>query len=259
MSAIRLGFTLGAVLLLTILAIALLALTGTPAFQGQVRAEVVKHLLQLSVVIVVGGGVAALYKTFEHGRDRAAKARDEAARQAQLRAQAHEDYIKRLGNLYRAIKYSRRKLRTAGIGLSLAENASLTKDQQAAINREMADINSGQLELEGMMLESELLPGFMAVRPLAQHLHAMEDYLRELISEHEVWVPRAGAGRSIQLNELSRLHEFVSPVGAPIQEPRFLTCFTEPYTQSLIALSESIAAATPDPAQAALISKPGRT
>src|SRR5687767_13912446 len=97
------------VLLLAIVAIVLITLSQDAAFREDVFSEIVKHLLQLAVVITVGGGIAALFKTFEHARDRAAKARDEALRQAHLRAQTHEDYLKRLGTFYRSVKSSRRR------------------------------------------------------------------------------------------------------------------------------------------------------
>src|SRR4051794_26967456 len=85
----RIGFVAAIVGVLSaaIIAIVLVALSQNVEFQKNVSLEVVKYLLQLVVVITVGGGVAALFKTAEHDRDLAERARDEAARQAQLRAQ----------------------------------------------------------------------------------------------------------------------------------------------------------------------------
>ncbi len=60
----------------------------------------------------------------------------------------------------------------------------------------------------GMMIESERLPVFMAVKDVALLLHGTGDYLRELPSEYEKWMPHIRAGLTLKFATLEGLRAF---------------------------------------------------
>lgn len=104
----------------------------------------------------------------------------------------------------------------------------------------MKNLNSAQLDLEGMMIESERLPVFMGLRDLTQYLRSMEDYLRGILSEYEKWYPRMAAKQEVAFDHLPLLREFTGSTRDGFQSRRFLKEFGEPYENILNNISESI-------------------
>jgi len=245
----KLGIILAAILVATSSMIVLVAGMGgslnprsgaaLPGLPADIRMEIIKSLLQLTVVSVLGGAVAGLFKALESARTVTQKNREEATRKSRLRAQIHEEYLRRIGQHYRCVKSSRRTLRAAGLTSKYEPPETLTAHQITALAEEMNKINTSQLELEGMMIESQRLPVFMAVKDLSSCLHTMEDYLRNLLREYEECMPQLRAEASVQFATLVRLRAFT---GSTRDEGEiFLTDFADPYEQIVSKIGRSIA------------------
>jgi uncharacterized membrane protein len=125
----KLTIFLAIVIVAAVATIIIIAAGHDSAFLDDIRLGAVKHLLELVVVIVVGGVIAALFKAREFTREAAAKTREESARKAQLRAQIHEDYLGRLGIQYRAVKSCRRALRAVGLSSKYEPPTHLSADR----------------------------------------------------------------------------------------------------------------------------------
>jgi hypothetical protein len=216
--------------------------SGSNRGRSKILVEIVKHLLELAVVIIVGGAIAAVYKAHESARAARAKEKDELLLKAAMRARIHEDYLKRLGMLYRSVKSSRRRLCAAG--LTQLHATHLSADHCNALSAEMGNINDAQLELEGMKIESARLPAFMDLAGLTGQLYSMEDYLRDLLAEYERWMPQLLEGTQIAFSELPRLLKFTGPTRQAMPGRRFLESFWRPYEEIVDKISESIGRAS---------------
>ncbi len=242
---------------LLLVVVSALALAGALTFSGQnsiwddVRLELVKYLLQLLVVILIGGVIAALFKMFEHSRneklregekarDAAEKKEDEIKRQAQLRATIHEEYLRKIGAIYREVKSSRRLLRSEGLTSKHGPPSNLTERQIETYLREMKRIDASQLELEGLAMESRKLPIFMGVSDLTQNLYAMEDYLRAILSEYEQFAPQLGSENPPSFVDLERLDEFTGTTKRKFKGGRFLINYWGPYEKIISKISTAI-------------------
>jgi hypothetical protein len=235
----RLSIYLALVLVAAVTAVFFVALRPDPKVAEGFRMEVLKHLLDLIVVVLIGGVITALFKASEYNRDSVAKAREETSLRARLRAQVQEDYLRRLGVQYRSVKASRRTLVAAGITGKRLDVGILDAAQVGVLESEMKNINKAQLELEGMQIESKHLPTFVGVGDLKSPLHVMERYLRELLSEYEKWMPELRAGAKIPFPTLEKLIEFT---GATRQVGRgFLKSFALPHEEVVLMISRAIA------------------
>ena len=106
----------------------------------------------------------------------------------------------------------------------------------------MKKINASQLDLEGMMLESERLPAFVDIGNLKEDLRTMEEYLRDILTEYEEWGPIL---ESIEVEKrkflkLSRLDEFTGTTNRNFSGKRFLKDFWSSYNKILDKISISI-------------------
>jgi hypothetical protein len=234
----KLAILLTGVLVAAVTAIAIIAAGSDIEVHKEIRIEITKSLLELSIIVIIGGIVAALFKSLDFARESAARNREELARKAQLRAKIQEEYLRRLGLQYRAVKSCRRALRVAGLTSKHELPKHLTRDQCVALEEEMRRVNTAQLEIEGMMIESESLSVFMEVKDLATLLHTMEDYLRDLLLEYERWMPPLRVGAAVQFATLEKLRAFT---GSTRDEGKtFLTSFADPYEKIVSRISLSI-------------------
>src|SRR5207248_3032449 len=76
--------------------------------QTQFDLEIFKSLLQLVVVIIIGGTIAYLFKEAEQRREWFLREAEERQEQSRVRAAVRVDYLNRLGIAYRGVKAARR-------------------------------------------------------------------------------------------------------------------------------------------------------
>lgn len=198
--------------------------TAAPAARETMRVELFKNALQLAVVVIVGGGIALLYKWVERSW--------EASREeAELRRRSMD----RLGEAYRAVREARRLLRACGIrGATGPTGAALTGAQLACYDEQMTRISREQLKLEALRVESQHIPLADEGTALGAELGVMERYLSRLVSEYE----RYRSGAAVSLDDLRRLREFTRGTGEDTgpMDPRVGTLqenFVKPYYRAL--------------------------
>lgn len=202
---------------------------------GKIRLEIIKHLLQLAVVIIIGGVIAALFKAVEQERE-----------QSRVRAETRADYLKRLGNLYRNVKAARRLLRAGGLTLKYENNSDniINQNQVKLYENQIEQINEAQLELEGLKIEAKSLPAFVPIGDVHIKLKLMEDYLRKILNESEATQPLLQNGKDIKFCELERLNEFTGTTKGEFEFKdntesvyRFKTHFSKPYYEVVKSVS----------------------
>jgi hypothetical protein len=175
------------------------------------RLELFKSALQLAIIVIVGGGIALLYKWVEHSWD---------ARREQAELRRH--YVSRLGDAYRAVKEARRLLRAGGIRPVPGSSPMILSDEQVArYDQQMVVINKEQLKLEALMIESRNFPPVADSRLLTQEIRRMESYLGKIIDEYEDVLPR----ESLDLRQMRRVAEFTGESDA--QRDRRLGTFQQ--------------------------------
>ena len=236
-----------------------------------IRVEIVKSLLQLCVVIIIGGAVMALFELAKDRRESERREdrerREEERREDQerreeerkqleksqeethLRAALRADYIKRLGAPYRSVKKARRSLCVAGLTTRYSKQPSSITDAHASSYKEgMQRINKAQLELEGLKIESEALPAFVLLVGLHDELEKMEDYLRQILKEYEETQQLLNAGKKVQFLELERLDEFTGKPRRKFNysrytkktDYRFISHFAKPYDSAIEMISKKL-------------------
>jgi hypothetical protein len=145
--------------------------------KDSIAVEIVKALLQfLIVIVIIGGVITALLKAFDERRE-----------ESRLRTNTRQEYLNRLGQVYRKVKVARRALGAAGL-TTRYENTpgTLTSDQVDLYIKEMTQLEATQLDLEGLKIEAKSLPTFLDVDPrLDDRLRAMEQHLRDILWEFE--------------------------------------------------------------------------
>jgi hypothetical protein len=236
-----------------------------PDVKRNIRIEVTKSLLQLSIIVIIGGLVAALYKSVETERlekqkqversreerqKRVEQLRGEIQKEAerlrekeQLWAEIRADYLKRLGVLYRYVKAARRSLRAAGLTTKFGKIPdTLSKTQANIYKEEMQHLNHAQLELEALKIEAISLPTLASIGDLKKHLEKMEVYLRQILNEYENICPTLNSGESIKFSQLEHLNEFTERTSSNLrtQEKLFKTQFLKPYDNVIKGISQHL-------------------
>ncbi|MEL6556589.1 MAG: hypothetical protein AAFQ94_00300 [Bacteroidota bacterium] len=167
----------------------------SPGYSEKFKLEVLKYLLQLIVVIIIGGIIASLFKLQEYDRN-----------VTQLKGKVYESYISRIGGLYRQVKGARRILRSNGLSsINRDPHFKFSEHEYAIYSEQMKLLNEVQLQLEGLMIESQHLPIIKGYQ-IDFDLHLMEDYLRRIHAEFEA----ASTPKEFDysFHELRRLDEF---------------------------------------------------
>lgn len=244
---------------------------NNPAVKSNIRIEVTKSLLQLSIIVIIGGFVAALYKSVETERlenqkeverlreanqkeaerlrEANQKNADQILKQDQLRAEIRADYLKRLGVLYREVKSARRSLRAAGLTTRFGNAPDTLSEAEAnAYKEEIQDLNHAQLELEALKIEASSLPTFASINNLTNHLRKMEDYLRQILKEYEKMCPILDSGESIYFSQLEHLDEFTGRTSRDFKFThyerasiyRLKSHFSEPYDDVIKLISQNL-------------------
>jgi hypothetical protein len=191
---------IGAVTLGICLAVILfwLGLRNAPKKGDEIWLEVAKAGLQLGVVTIVGGGIAASLKHLEATREQ----------RRQL-----SDY--RLGILrsvvtsYNRIKAVRRILRAHGFRSSAVDN--LTAEQVSAFDSQLQHLNEEQLTLEATYRDIEAQPALFTNSACIQSaLKTVEEYLHGVIQDWEDHGAEVVAHAPANvLNKMSQLQTFL--------------------------------------------------
>ena len=171
--------------------------------KGDIWVEIVKVLLQLLVVIIIGGLVTFLVKAAEQRRQ-----------ELRVRADKRADYLNRLGRLYRSAKAARPCLRAGGLTSRFERPPHQMDEGQAHLYKtQMERVNEAQLDLEGLKIDAKSLPAFVEFQALPVELERMEDYLSKILTEFEENCPLFQKGESVTFDALERLDEFTGKVG----------------------------------------------
>jgi len=140
-----------------------------------VRFEILKYLLQLFIVLIIGGMVAYFFKSREKGQEK-----------ERTRNEIRVNYFNRLGAIYRDVKSIRRTLAAEGLsGKYGASPSIITKQQKDLYSEQMKLLNHSQLLLECLKVESSSIPAIIKFENVGTLLCQMEDYLRQILREYE--------------------------------------------------------------------------
>jgi len=180
MKTVKLKYILLAGFALTLLAIYFVYKNPLPNDkENKIQIEIIKSLLQLLVVIIIGGIVSALFKAEEANRE-----------QSRIRVETWKEYLKRIGIVYREVKRARRALTAGGLTTKNNNNPTVISQNQFILYVEQIGIiNYAQLELEGLKIEATNLPDFVSLKSISNYLLRSEEYLRQILKEYEAALP----------------------------------------------------------------------
>ncbi len=166
--------------------------------KGEIKLAIIKGLLDIIVVAIIGGTVAAIFQAHERHRE-----------QSNIRVQKKIDFIERLGKFYRTTKSIRRKLRVHGLRAVMSDDTiSLDKAKLDFCRQQMEAINDIQLELEGLKAEARIPLLFEKREYIEKQLGEMEKYLGKIHSEFEKENQSLETAASANLDTLEYLKEF---------------------------------------------------
>lgn len=173
---------------------------STNEFIENRRIEIIKSLLQVLVVTIIGGTVAALFSAHERNQE-----------QTKIRIRMKLDFIKRIGELYRIVKRSRRLLRSRGILMNnVNETKELDNDQIKFYHEQMLQLNDVQLEIEGYKIGLAGSLIFENCEQIVTYLARMENYLNKIIGQFEDEYQSLEKNKKIHFKELNFLWEFTA-------------------------------------------------
>ncbi len=191
------------------------------------KLEIVKSLLQLVVVVIVGGVVTLSFRLLEARRQDERRIEEERRERYQLSSETRMDYLKRVGGAYRTAKAVRRRLQSAQISVKFTDVGFLSRGQIGIYKAEMRKLNDAQLQLEELKIEAEYHPVFQMAKDLPRMLRSMESYLRKVLSEFEANIFFLEKdNKHASFKNLKRLREFtdeVDPKNSKGFEQRFAT------------------------------------
>ena len=214
----------------------ILALLDAKDVKDTIRFEIIKSLLQLLVIVIIGGIVTQLFKAAEFSKQ-----------QAQIFLTLRMDFLKRLGDIYSAVKSSRRELRADGLTTKFGGELNLnTAPKQKSYQKHMKSLNKLQLGLEELKRESQSSPALISYTSLVKELKRMEDYLKQVYNEFVPIQQRIEEEKTIELNELERLNEFTCSTKQPFSfksatkktDYRFKSHFSQSYKKIIGLFTE---------------------
>jgi hypothetical protein len=172
--------------------------------------EVGKIFLQIISVSVIGTTAALLLELFKTRLSKIQKENEKVQEQAKIRNQMKLDFIKRIGELYRSAKKSRRLLRSRGIVCQKAASIELDQEQIKYYSKKMLKLNDVQLELEGFKIASENNLLFENDDAIFKHLERMENYLNNIIDQFEKGYRTLEPTKKINFKDYKFLWEFTA-------------------------------------------------
>ena len=171
---------------------------STPA--AMLDIEIAKTVLTSFVVAVIGIVISGLVK-----------AREQRVQAMRLEANLLSEFIQQLGEHYRSVKATRRRLRS--FGLTTRYNTppdKLNDEQLKAYEDAMERIEKTQLALEDFKIRFRMLPLFSDIKDVAPELKKMEAYLRAILREREKTLSQIRSRESISFAKLGCLNEFTA-------------------------------------------------
>ncbi len=178
-----------------------LFIANVKGIQSNLDSEVFKLTYQFLTVVVVGGGLSALYKLFTVQRARAQE------REALLR-RLHSELL----DAYNVAKRVRRKLR-AYFGYDSDAKAFHPDAHLTAVqySEQLATLTGAQLTFESYAIRAEDKQlGFKTSNELEVHLRSVEKYLNKIIDEYALKLQSfQGTPPAMQLSELPKLRGFI--------------------------------------------------
>lgn len=191
-----------------------------------VRFELIKFLLQLLIIIIIGG---VIFKLVEWSRE-----------QTRLRIQTRVDYINRLGKIYRTVKLVRRELRAGGLTTKYGRAPNTIRGSYLEVyNLQLKNLNQAQLELEGLKVEAKYLPAFVTSKVTYRSLKAMEEYLSSIVAEYEEMSHLLNSNDPpIAFNKFICLNNFTCSTDATRKDSNrsFIDCFADKYRNTIKSL-----------------------
>ena len=252
---------LGTVFVVGIIVVAVVRLQlptqSTPA--ATLDIEIAKAALTGCIVAVIGAVIGALVK-----------AREQRVQAMRLQADLLGQFIQQLGEHYRSVKATRRRLRSFGLTtryekppdelsdeqrkaykdeIETRRKAPLGDEQLKAYEDAMETIGKAQLAIENFVIQFRRMPFFGDIKDIAPWLTKMEDYLRVIQKEHEEKMSQARSGKRTSFAELCRLSEFTAdvheptspvPVGEEKSDYRFDSHFAKPYDRIWERISRNL-------------------
>lgn len=184
--------------------------TSPSDLEQKIIVEGAKSLMQLIVVILIGGGVAAIFKAFQYSSAVREGNEQRAREERKTRTDIRIHYLARVGKAYRNAKGTRRALRAGGITTKFGSGPEILSAKQLKIyEQQMLILDISQLELEALKIEAASLPDLLGLSGLIDLLASMEKYLRKVVQEYEkTSASIADGATTIIFRDLERLIEF---------------------------------------------------
>lgn len=183
--------------------------------------EIAKTLLQIAFIVIVGGVVSILFKSFE----------------TRLKGEKYlhdykVDFLERLHSTYNAIKACRRSLRASGLSNRYGSlPKSMSEDQAYFYKEQMISLTEHQLNLEVLKKDIESFRGaFSNASQISSSLDAMEKYVRSITKDYEKkWVHLQRDMPNQQVIQFKHLIDFTGRY----TDSEFKTNFAEEYDQAV--------------------------
>jgi hypothetical protein len=221
---------LGVILVTGIVIVVLIRLQLPASPTAMLDIEIAKAALTGCVVAVIGAVVGALVK-----------AREQRVQAMRLQADLLNQFIQQLGEYYRSVKATRRRLRSVGLTNRYDEPPydkppeELNEKQLEAYKEAMESIEKIQLGLEDFKIRVRMLPFFSDIKDVAPWLRQMEEYLRAILRERDEFLSKIRPGESILFAKLAYLAEFTGDADASTPDHqtnyKFKSHFADPYDE----------------------------
>lgn len=224
------------------------------AGQGdEIQRATFEVLLQLLVVVIIGGVIALLFEMVKQSRSEAFERENQAQNRSRIRAELRANYLVRLGRVYREVKAARRTLRAGGFTDKYGPTpAAVTRDQIRLYMEQMNRVNDAQLEIEGLKIEAESLPDFVELQNIPCKLYQMEQYLAGILGDYERMTPNLLAHNTDEqpvafvlpepLKEFTSKAKKDSQCACDEDQPgcHFKSQFSKPYESMVTEISQSL-------------------
>jgi hypothetical protein len=227
-----------------------------PSIKDTIRFEVLKNLIELLLVVIVGGFIAYVFKTREETIKKEDNQKEIERNDHKARMAIRVDYFSRLGEIYRTVKLVRRTLSAGGLTGQFENQPEKIQGSLSSLYLEqMKILNESQLVLEGLKIEANSLPALVKLKIIDLSLAMMEDYLRQILKEYERVSPLLQEGKAINFPDLKRLDEFTSEPDTVFKFPqkdiktdkelerskyRFKKNFSVPYANVIKAIGNNL-------------------
>lgn len=181
--------------------------------------ETAKSLLQLGVIVILGGLAASMLKSFEKERINSKAIHD-----------FHMEFLTELRDNYELVEKSRRSLRASGL-TDTEPPITLSDYQVKDYQKYMLSLDKSQLRLERLKLELGNFPdAFKEFGELATQISSMEEYIRCIHKEYEKnWSKLRGDPTQVKFEDLGALREFTGNC----EDSKFEAKFAKPYDKAL--------------------------